>query len=66
MAFRESLCTTIYNPVVVNAIKQGENTQLTNKRVGFIGRLSEEKGFLEYCELAKNNRNYTFLRLVII
>lgn len=31
---------------MVNAIKQGENTQLTNKRVGFIGRLSEEKGFL--------------------
>lgn len=58
--FKESLCTTIYNPVVVNAIKQGESTQLTNKRVGFIGRLSEEKGFLEYCELAKNNQNYTF------
>ncbi|HBQ2553368.1 TPA: glycosyltransferase, partial [Klebsiella variicola] len=58
--FKESLCTTIYNPVVVNAIKQGESAQLTNKRVGFIGRLSEEKGFLEYCELAKNNQNYTF------
>lgn len=50
---------TIYNPVFPNSTN---NTHSIGDKVtvGFIGRLSEEKGFDTFCQFAKN-KNYRFI-----
>lgn len=53
--------TFIYNPVEIPMI----NTEISDKlRIGFIGRLTEEKGFDEFCKIATNYRNNASMQFV--
>jgi glycosyltransferase involved in cell wall biosynthesis len=57
--FKKSESTSIYNPVPVPAFKQKE-IDSNSISVGFIGRLSEEKGFYEFCDISKKYASTKF------
>lgn len=52
--FKDKKTNFIYNPV--NKISKSITYEKT-KVIGFIGRLSEDKGFDNFCSIAKNNKS---------
>ena len=57
--FEKSKFTSIYNPIPIPAFKQ-KKIDSNSINVGFIGRLSEEKGFYEFCEISKKYTSKKF------
>ncbi|BEM08381.1 glycosyl transferase [Serratia marcescens] len=52
--FNEDRCSVIYNPIEPLRFEDRESSTF---RVGFIGRLTSDKGFDEYCRLADEYKN---------
>ncbi|MBD0980261.1 glycosyl transferase family protein [Klebsiella michiganensis] len=61
--FKKASSIRIYNPVVINKnIESLMGKTKGVKSIGFIGRLSEEKGFDIFCDIASlNSHKYNFL-----
>lgn len=57
--FEKSESTSIYNPVPIPDFKHKE-IDFNSINVGFIGRLSEEKGFYEFCDISKKYASTKF------
>lgn len=48
--FQKARCTTIYNAVEIDVVKKRPSERAV---IGFIGRLTEDKGFDQFCEIAE-------------
>ncbi|WP_199635219.1 glycosyltransferase family 4 protein [Serratia sp. PAMC26656] len=48
--FQKARCTTIYNAVEIDVVKKRPSERAV---IGFIGRLTEDKGFSQFCEIAE-------------
>ncbi|MBI6183615.1 glycosyltransferase family 4 protein [Serratia proteamaculans] len=59
--FKMALCKTIYNAVEIGLVSKRPSE---NSVIGFIGRLTEDKGFNQFCEIAEQLKEKDRIKFV--